>query len=210
MECMKTSKLVENDIVKKWNKNLSLVLIIGGLLGLLASFVLTLDKIRVSADATFSPDCNLNPVLSCVSVMQSPQSELFGFPNQMIGIAAFSVLIAFGVLMRLTKGFDRIVWRLLALGGGLGFLLILWMIGQSLFILGALCLWCMLTWVVVSAIAWYSLVYNLKFEHIKLPQKLQSLKAFILQNHLGILVAWYLLIIFGITYKFWYYWETLL
>lgn len=194
-----------------WQRNFSWLLITGGLLGSLASFILTLDKVRVSVGESTLVDCNLNPVLSCVSVMQSTQSELFGFPNQIIGLIAFPVLITLGVLMRLAPaGFKRIVWQLLSVGALLGWVLIHWMISQSLYVIGALCLWCMLTWVAVAAVAWYSLLFALHEGHIALPARYRAVKDFVLANHLTLLLFWYLIVIFLVGEKFWYYWETLL
>ena len=44
------------------------VLIIGGFFGLLAAFELTLEKIAVTADPNYIPECDINPVLSCGSI----------------------------------------------------------------------------------------------------------------------------------------------
>lgn len=205
---------VYSQIYKKfdrtWYKQLSIILIGGGLVGLLSSFMLTLDKISVSENSTFIPDCTLNPVLSCVSVMQSSQSEILGFPNQLVGIIAFTVLISIGVLMWFTKGFNARLWQMLSAGTLLGLLLIHWLIFQSLFVIGALCLWCMLTWTIFAPIAWYSLLYSLKNKHIIPPKRYIKASKYIQEKHFQILASWYVLIIAGITLKFWYYWETLL
>ena len=192
------------------DKIISRVLIIGGMMGLISSFMLTIDKIHVASDPTFSPNCNLNPVLSCVSVMGSTQSEILGFPNQVIGIIAFSVIISVGVLMYFTKGFEKRLWQLLAIGVGLGFLVINWLIIQSVFVLGALCLWCMFTWAGFAPLAWYSFLYNLERKYIVLPSRIRSWTQFILNNHLSFLLGWYVIVIGTIIIKFWYYWKTII
>lgn len=57
------------------------LLIITGVLGLLASAMLTIDKIRILEDPNYVPGCSLDPTISCGSVMQSWQGSLFGFPT---------------------------------------------------------------------------------------------------------------------------------
>lgn len=188
----------------------SRILIITGLMGLLSSFVLTVDKLHVASDPSFSPNCNLSPILSCVSVMGSPQSEILGFPNQMFGIMAFTVIVSLGVLMHFTKGFDKRLWQLLFVGLGLGFLVIHWLIIQSVFVLGALCLWCMFTWAGFAPLAWYSFAYSLERKYIILPGKMKQCTQFILKNHLSFLLGWYVIVVGTIIIKFWYYWKTLL
>lgn len=196
--------------IDNWYLLLSNTLIVSGLFGLISSFMLTLDKIHVATDSTFEPDCSINPVLSCVGVMQSTQSEILGFPNQIIGLAAFSVFISVGVLMRFTKSFDKRLWQLLTLGTTLGFVVIIWLITQSLYVIGALCLWCMLTWVTFTPLFWYSLLFSLRNNYISVPGKLKSTKEFIINNHFSLLITWYVIVFLAILFKFWYYWKTLI
>jgi len=202
-----TSKKTGQD---SWYRLLSNILVLSGGVGLLSSLVLTFDKLKVLTDSSYVPDCSINPILSCVSVMQSTQSEILGFPNQIVGIIAFSVFISVGVLMRFTKSFDGILWRLLTLGTLLGFAVIHWLVFQSLYVLGALCLWCMLTWAAFAPLAWYSLLFSLKNNYISVPDSLKSTKDFAIKNHYMILVTWYLIVVGLILEKFWYYWETLI
>lgn len=40
------------------------------------SITLTVEKIALLKDAAYVPSCSINPVLSCGSVMTTPQAEL--------------------------------------------------------------------------------------------------------------------------------------
>ncbi len=64
------------------------MLVVAGALGLTASLVLTIEKFSLLADPTYRPSCSINPVISCGSVMSSPQAEAFGFPNPLLGSSA--------------------------------------------------------------------------------------------------------------------------
>ena len=70
------------------------VLLVCGSVGLSAAFVLLVEKIRLVADPSYVPSCSISPLLSCGSVMSTPQAELFGFPNPILGVAGFAALVA--------------------------------------------------------------------------------------------------------------------
>ena len=72
--------------------------LIAGVIGLTASATLLIEKIEMLKDPAYVPTCSINPVLSCGSVMLRPEASAFGFPNPLIGIASFAVVIVTGVL----------------------------------------------------------------------------------------------------------------
>ena len=51
-------------------------LLVAGVSGLLASFILTIDKFKILKDAGFTPSCNINATVNCKSVMLSEQAEI--------------------------------------------------------------------------------------------------------------------------------------
>ncbi|MCV7064259.1 hypothetical protein H7I76_36330 [Mycolicibacterium vaccae] len=57
-----------------------------------------MEKINILLNPSYVPSCNINPVVSCGSVMVTPQASVLGFPNPLIGIAAFTVVVVTGVL----------------------------------------------------------------------------------------------------------------
>src|SRR6478609_10695020 len=75
----------------------ALLLVITGAAGLLASWVITIDKFKLLEDPGFTPGCSLNPVVSCGNIMKSDQASVFGFPNPMLGLVAYSVVVCVGV-----------------------------------------------------------------------------------------------------------------
>ncbi|MFF1357108.1 vitamin K epoxide reductase family protein, partial [Streptomyces sp. NPDC058297] len=64
----------------------ALLLVITGAAGLLAAWVITIDKFKLLEDPNFTPGCSLNPVVSCGNIMKSAQASAFGFPNPMLGL----------------------------------------------------------------------------------------------------------------------------
>jgi uncharacterized membrane protein len=143
-----------SDTEATWYRTTPWVLIIGGVVGWLASFELTLDKIRVLADPDYSPSCDINPVVSCGSVIVTEQASVFGFPNPIIGLGGFAIVLTLGVLLAAKTSIPRWVWLGLNVGALGGLALVVWLVTQSLYSIGALCPWCMVVWVVTIAIFW--------------------------------------------------------
>ncbi|CAM5411782.1 hypothetical protein GCM10010329_77060 [Streptomyces spiroverticillatus] len=131
------------------SRRLGLLLLICGFLGTLASAVLMYDRVRTLADPAFAPGCDINSVLSCGDVMDSWQGNLLGFPNMLLGVAGFAALAALGLVLGAGGVLPRSVWLLLQAGVTAAFGFVLWLITQCLYVLGALCPWCMLIWAVV-------------------------------------------------------------
>ncbi|WP_329065707.1 vitamin K epoxide reductase family protein [Amycolatopsis sp. NBC_01480] len=174
---------------------------IGGALGLIAAVTLTLEKIERLKDPSYVPSCSINPVLSCGSVMDSPQAAAFGFPNPIIGVAAFAVVVTFGVVLLTGYEPPRWVWFGMQLGATFGVVFVHWLIFASLYRIHALCPYCMVVWVVTIAIFWYTTLHNLSGTRIG---------GVLRRVHSGILALWYVLIVALILQEFWSYWVTLL
>ncbi len=136
------------------------ILLFGAILGLIASFELTVDKIQILSDPNFIPSCNINPVLSCGSVIVTEQASLFGFPNPLIGLAGYSVIITLAVLLISRVTIPKWVWLGLNLGALGEMAFVVWLAFQSLYVIGALCPWCMVAWVGTIFIFWITTAEN--------------------------------------------------
>ena len=130
------------------------ILVLAGCIGLIAAFELTLDKIALTADPDYVPACDINPVLSCGSVIGTEQASALGFPNPVIGLIGYPVVITIGVLLLSKVRLPKWVWLGLNLGALAGYLFTIWLTVQSLYVIGALCLWCMVVWSATIPILW--------------------------------------------------------
>ncbi|MFI6356550.1 vitamin K epoxide reductase family protein [Streptomyces sp. NPDC050743] len=183
------------------------LLIVSGALGILASFVITLDKFQLLQDPHFSPSCNLSPVLSCTNVMRSTQASVFGFPNPMLGLLTYPVVVALGFALLAGARFRRWFWLGLNAGTLFGAGFCMWLMTQALYEIGALCLWCCLAWAATIAMFWYITAHNLRHGIIRAPR---GVVAGALEFHWVVPVTWYLAIVMLIATRWWYYWQTLL
>ncbi|MFC8512482.1 vitamin K epoxide reductase family protein [Streptomyces sp. NPDC057257] len=147
----------------------ALLLVITGAAGLLASWVITLDKFKLLEDPDFTPGCSLNPVVSCGSVMKSDQASAFGFPNPMLGLVAYAVVICVGVSLLAGAVFPGWYWVAFDAGCLFGVGFVTWLQFQSLYRINALCLWCCLAWVATILLFWYVTSYALRRQFLPAP-----------------------------------------
>ncbi len=189
-------------------KVLPYLLTITGLIGIAASFILTYDKIQVLRDSSYDPGCNINPILSCGSVMSTEQASLFGVPNTIFGLMAFSMLLTFGILLISGAKFKKSIWLGAQIMATLGVIFMHYLFFQGVYRINAICPWCFVTWMITIPTFWYITVYNVRERYLRLP--VAWLSTFIQKHHADVLIVWYL-VIFGILlHHFWYYWSTLL
>ncbi|CCH87385.1 Vitamin K epoxide reductase [Modestobacter italicus] len=192
------------------DRGLAWLLLIGGLVGLAASFVLAVEKYALLADPTYVPTCSLNPVLSCGSVMASAQAEAFGFPNPLLGVAGFPVVAGVGAALLAGARAAPWFWGGLQVGVTAGAVFVHWLIVNSLYSIGALCPYCMAVWAVTIPICWYVTLHNLDRVAARLPRRLAVAVAAAKRFHGVVLTAWFLLIAVAVLEEFWLYWSTFL
>ncbi|MCI4676568.1 vitamin K epoxide reductase family protein [Candidatus Mycolicibacterium alkanivorans] len=178
--------------------------LIAGVIGFVASATLAIEKIEMLKNPAYVPTCSINPVLSCGSVMVTPQASVFGFPNPLMGIAGFAVVIVTGVLAVTKVRLPHWYWVGLLIGTGLGVVFVHWLIYQTLYVIGALCPYCMVVWsvtiplfVVVASAALRPLAGN------PVARVLYTLRW-------SLVVLWFTAVILMILVRFWNYWSTLI
>ena len=147
------------------------VLLVGGLAGAGAALALLLDKLALLADPTYVPSCSVDAVLSCGSIMRSPQAEVFGFPNPIIGLAAFPVVAAIGALALSRTPLPGWCWATLQLGVVAAVAFVAWLIVQSVAVIGSLCPWCMLVWAVTIPLFLAVTLHNVRTGSVPVPAR---------------------------------------
>jgi uncharacterized membrane protein len=195
-------------------KTYPFLLVILGAIGLIMSFIIMTEKLTLLQDPNYKPPCNINPVISCGTVMKTAQAAAFGFPNPFIGLIGFSIIITIGMAFfaefTLKHPFKKWFWLGLEAGTLLGVLFVHWLFFQSVYVIGALCPLCMVVWAVTIALFLYTTVYNVREGYIKMPKVLWGVTDIFQRYHASILLVWYLSICSAILVHFWSYWSTLL
>jgi uncharacterized membrane protein len=148
---------------------LAIVLIVAGVVGWYAAFSLTLEKFTTLTDPTEALGCDFSVLVQCRANLESWQGSLFGFPNPIIGLAAWIAPVVIGVALLAGASFARWFWIAFNLGVAAALAFVIWLISQSVFVLGTLCPWCMVTWAVTIPLFWTVTLYSLKTGTVPVP-----------------------------------------
>lgn len=202
---MAKTKVSETTTISRLEKALRIILIVGGIIGVFASLMITIEKFDLLQNPSASFICDLNPVISCGSVMESKQANAFGFMNTYIGLLGFPVLVTIGVAMLAGARFRRWFWLAMVGGLGLGILFAYWLLFESIYRINALCPYCLSVDVALTTIFWYVLLYVLGKGYLRLGRKTQHVATFARKHHLDVLIGWFVIVIAIILQHFWYY-----
>lgn len=187
---------------------IKIMLVIAGIVGLASSFILLIEKLELAKNPNHHTSCDLSPFVSCGSVMASWQSTLFGFPNQMIGLIAFSVVIVMSVLALANVILPRWFWLSFLVGTTLGMTFIVWLWSQSLYSIGALCIYCMCVWSIMIPL--FILLTRYVGSQGYLGSMGHKLSLFLDSWWWVILVSVYIALIASIFMRFHFYWIPLI
>lgn len=122
--------------------------VLAGAIGWWAAFSLTMERLHLLADPNAAAACDFSILVQCTANLQSWQGSVFGFPNPILGLAGWVAPIVVGMALLAGARFARWFWWLFALGMTFAFGFVIWLISQSIYVLGTLCPWCMVTWAV--------------------------------------------------------------
>lgn len=145
------------------------LLLATGVIGWIASGILVLERLELYRDPNHVTSCDINPWVSCGQVMGTWQSELFGFPNPLIGIVAFAVVITTAMAALSGARFGRWYWIGLQAGVTAGAVFVIWLWSQALFSIYILCLYCMIVWATMIPLTILLTVRNLLHGIIPAP-----------------------------------------
>ena len=125
-----------------------LIMLIASTVALFVSFILAADTLKLARNPGQKLNCDVNAVLSCSTVAESWQAEIvkfagLSFPNAFFGIAAESVFVTIAVIglakVAVPRWFALCTW----LGGLAALAYSYWLTTQSLFVINAMCPWCL-------------------------------------------------------------------
>lgn len=140
----------------------AILLIVFGALGWFSAFQLTVDKFQLLENPDAALNCNFSLIVQCGKNLESWQGALFGFPNPILGLGGFVAPIAVGVAILAGAQFARWFWIAFNVGIAGALALCIWLMSQSIFVLGTLCVWCMLVWAITIPMFWLVTLRNFR------------------------------------------------
>jgi len=130
------------------NRGWAWMLVVGSTIGFLASMILTIDRFKLLTDPQTVLVCDISPFVTCGPVMSSRAGALFGFPNPLLGIAGFALAGTTGMVLLAGARLARWYLACFEVGCLLAVIFLTWLQAQTLYVIGALCIWCMCVWAV--------------------------------------------------------------
>jgi uncharacterized membrane protein len=175
--------------IRQSNKWIYTTMLVSACLSLLASFVLSVDAIALAKDPHANLSCNINARISCGTVGISWQSHLLGFPNAFLGLLAEPVVITIAVAslakVRFPRGFMLAAQAVYTVGVIFAY----WLFFQALFVIGALCPWCLLV-TLSTTLVFTSLTHiNLRDNNLFLPARAHEASKAALRMGLDVMVV---------------------
>lgn len=178
--------------------------LIAGVIGLLASATLLVEKIEMLKDPKFVPSCSINPVLACGSVINTPQASIFGPPNPLFGVIGFAVVIVTGVLAVAKVALPRWYWVGLTIGSALAVVFVHWLKYETLYEIGALCPYCMVVWAVTIPL--FVVAASIALQ----PLASNPVARGLYRWRWPLVTLWFVSVFLEILVRFWDYWSTLI
>ena len=179
-------------------------MLVGSVASLVASFVLSVDALRLAEDPGAVLACDINAVLSCGTVASSWQASVLGFPNAFLGLMTEPVVITLAVAglsgVRLPRAMMLAAQVVYTVGLGFAY----WLFHQAMFDIGALCPWCLLV-TVATTLVWFELTrVNVLEDNLLLPRRVQSALATAVRLRADVLVAvvWLLLLVLAVVLRY--------
>lgn len=130
--------------------------LVTGFLAFASACMLVYERLQIYMDAGHVSFCDVNALLNCGTVMRTPQAELFGFPNPFIGLVGYAITVTIAFALLAGARFEGWFWVAMQVGHTLAFTFVVWLWYQTTFEINALCIFCMVVWV-MQTILWVKL-----------------------------------------------------
>ncbi len=179
-------------------------MLVGALLSLLASFVLSVEAVQLAANPNAELACSINAVLNCASVGLHESAHMFGFPNAFLGLMAEPVVITVAIAGLAGVRFPRAFMFAAQIGYGLGFLFALTLLYISMFVIQALCPWCLLVSLTTTMVFFAISRYNIRENNLYLPKRVQAKLEKLVEKDYDKLLLWTIVVtvLAGIIVKY--------
>ncbi|WP_265522088.1 vitamin K epoxide reductase family protein [Oerskovia flava] len=173
------------------------LLVVLGAVGFAGSLALVIERFLKLLDPDHVASCTLNVFIDCGAAMDSWQGSLLGFPNPVIGVAAFPVVVTTGVVLLAGARLPRWYWLALLGATTVATGLVVFLVWTSLYALGALCPYCMVVWAAMIPLFWYQVVHALQHGYLPAGEGLR--RAAVANRHLVLALLYVALLVWVVA-----------
>lgn len=194
------------DFTKKLSLIIPTLMMFVAAVGIGASYSLAKEKQALLNDPNHVASCSINPIVSCTASITTEQGSALGVSNPQLGIASYGALLILGLLLVFGLKLSKVWWKIVWAGGLFGLVFCAWLISQSLYVIGTLCLYCTTIWAVTIALFVYLSVFVLLKDYFK-SSKL--VKNWLVKNHALLLIIGYGIVTLLVYFRWSEYWNSL-
>ena len=196
-----------------YQKNSTALSIISfGITGLIASWIITVEKYAITLNPNHVTMCDVNPLISCGVVMRTVYSTqiMQGYPNSWLGLMAYPMAIMFGASLffvadKSAKSFDKSYMLLGNLFPFLAFLLSCYWLWLQMWVIHALCVWCLLSAISSTNIFFVITRRNILDDNLKFRGS-EKIKTWIQKGYfVPFVILWFVLIFCMMYFPFFGY-----
>lgn len=179
-------------------------MLVGSVLSLVASLVLSIEALELAKDPNAVLSCSINVVLNCATVAAHPTASLLGFPNSFLGLMAEPIVITVAVAGLSGIRFGRKFMFAAQIGYSIGFIFAYYLFYTSYFVIQALCPWCLLV-TLTTTLVWFAITrYNIRENNLYLPKNTQKILHQFIEKDYDKLAMWGIVVlaIVAIVFKY--------
>jgi len=186
------------------NLTVWVTMLLASIASLVASFVLAVDALALAKDPNADLGCNINAVISCGTVGTSWQASLLGFPNAYLGLVFEPAVITPAIASIGGVRFPR--WFMFSAQAiyTIALLFAYWLFEQAMFVIGALCPWCLLVTLATTLVFFEMSYVNIRDDNLFLPRRIQAALTGFVRSNVDIMMvtAWLLVLVLAVVLKY--------
>ncbi|MGO1584020.1 MAG: vitamin K epoxide reductase family protein [Actinomycetaceae bacterium] len=184
-------------------KELSIILVVAGLLGVWAAIELVRSELLVAADPGAALACDINPLIGCGTFLTTWQAHALGISNAILGTAAFGALFATGLILLSGGRLGRWFWWLLTAGAAFALVALVFFVYTAFYEIRALCPYCVVVWAAIIPVIVHVPARAAQAGHLRLGERLG--RTLVLDRWLITGVLYAIVVIYALVH-FWDQW----
>lgn len=174
-------------------------MLIGSAASLIAALVLSVDAFLIAKNPNVSLSCNINSIISCGTIAKTTYNALFGFPNSFLGLMFEPVVMTVAVAGLVGIKFPRPFMFAAQIIYTLAFIFAYYLFFIGLFVIGAVCPWCLLVTLSTTFVFFSISRFNIREGNLYLPERISgSLRRFIEKDFDKLLLATMVFAVFAV------------
>ncbi len=134
------------------------VVVVAAVVGMASTIIQIVERVELAENADANLLCDINGTFSCGNVLTAWQSSVFGpIPNSAIGLSVFALTLGVAGAGVLGSQLSKAGWAVATFFAGFMAAFTVWFLAQTSFVIGAVCLYCLVigTMVLLINISWW-------------------------------------------------------